>query len=250
MSPVLNIVVPMAGRGQRFVDAGYDLPKPLIPVHGQPMIARVIKNITPRTPHRFIFIALAEHLRSHDLAAKLAAWSPGCAIVPVTSVTEGAACTVLLAEKEIDSDAPLLIANCDQWVVCDMDSFVAEQASRGLDGLIMTMTATDLKWSFVHMDARGLVTDVQEKKPISDQATVGIYMYRRGRDFVAAAHAMIKKNIRVNNEFYVAPVYNEMIATGARLGCFSIGTVEDGMHGLGTPDDLTAFLANPISRNL
>jgi len=248
MSPVLNIVVPMAGRGQRFVDAGYKVPKPLIPVHGQPMIQRVIKNIAPlQAPHRFIFIALAEHLQSHDLAAKLQQWAPGCVIVPVTAVTEGAACTVLLAEKDIDTDDPMIIANCDQWVMADMDAFVAAQEKKNLDGLIMTMTASDPKWSFVKMNDAGLVTDVQEKNPISDQATVGIYMYRRGRDFVAAARQMIRKEIRVNNEFYVAPVYNEMIATGARIGCFSIGSVEDGMYGMGTPDDLAVFLSNPIS---
>jgi len=251
MPPVLNIVVPMAGRGQRFVDAGYKVPKPLIPVHGQPMIQRVIKNIAPPAErHRFIFIALAEHLQSHDLSGKLRQWAPGCAIVPVNTVTEGAACTVLLAEAEINTDDPMIIANCDQWVMADMDRFVVEQEKRNLDGLIMTMTAHDPKWSFARTDANGLVTEVQEKNPISDQATVGIYMYRRGRDFVESAHDMIRKNIRVNNEFYVAPVYNEMIAKGARIGCFSIGSVEDGMYGLGTPDDLTAFLANPLSTML
>lgn len=231
---MLNIVVPMAGRGQRFVDAGYKLPKPLIPVHGQPMIARVIKNIMPRSPHRFIFIALAEHLSSHDLAAQLAQWAPGCHIVPVTNVTEGAACTVLLAEREINAPAPLMIANCDQWIATDIDEFIAARETRNLDGLIMTMEATDPKWSFARTNANGLVTEVAEKKPISNQATTGIYMFRRGCDFANAAHAMIDKNVRVNNEFYVAPAYNEMISSGARIGCFSIGSVEKGMHGLGT----------------
>ena len=235
---MLNIVVPMAGRGSRFSKAGYDLPKPLLPVHDKPMIAFVIENLRPQTEHRFIFLCQREHLDAYDLAATLIAASPGALVIPLDGVTEGAACTVLLAEQFIDNDAPLMIANCDQYVAIGMDDYLA--SGEKLDGLIMTMTASDPKWSFVRMDG-DRVTEVVEKKVVSDEATVGIYNFRRGADFVAAAKAMIAADDRVNNEFYVAPAYNYLIRDGYRVGIRNIGSERAGMYGLGIPEDLEFF---------
>jgi hypothetical protein len=116
-----------------------------------------------------------------------------------------------------------------------------------LDGLIMTMWADDPKWSFVRIDEQGHVTEVVEKKVISNEATVGIYNFRRGADFVAAAEKMIEKGARVNGEFYVAPVYNELISRGEAIGYFNIGKVGDGMYGLGVPEDLNLFISSPVS---
>lgn len=248
MSGVLNIVIPMAGRGQRFVSAGYTDPKPLIPVHGHPMIRVVIENLRPGRPHRFTFLCLAEHLERYGLAEKLTAWAPGCTVIPVDRVTEGAACTVLLARGLIDGGDPLMIANCDQWIDTDMDAYLARMDADGVDGLIMTMDDGDPKWSFVGFDEAGRVNRVVEKQPISREATVGIYNFRRGRDFTAAADAMIAANLRVNGEFYVAPVYNQLIAGGATIVCHSIGTVDAGMYGIGIPADLERFLGLSVSR--
>lgn len=242
---MLNIVVPMAGRGSRFAVAGYTDPKPLIPVHGTPMIQLVIENLRPPVAHRFIFVCQVEHVAAYELDRLLAQWAPGSTIVAIDGVTEGAACTVLTAREHIDSDDALIIANSDQFVDHRMADYV--EALGDLDGLIMTMTADDPKWSFVEKDAEGLVTRVVEKEVISDEATVGIYSFARGRDFVRAADAMIAADERVNGEFYVAPVYGELIADGARIGTLAIGSVGAGMYGLGTPDDLDAFLALPLS---
>lgn len=248
MTGVLNIVIPMAGRGQRFRDQGYDLPKPLIPVHGRPMIELVIANLRPSRPHRFLFLCLAEHLAGYELGERLAAWAPGAVVIPVERVTQGAACTVLLAREHIDSDDSLMIANCDQWIDTDIDAYLAVQDAPGVDGLIMTMDDDDPKWSFVGFTPDGRVDRLVEKQPISRAATVGIYNFRRGRDFVAAADAMIAAELRVNGEFYVAPVYNQMIAQGATLAVHSIGSVDHGMYGLGIPADLERFLSLPVSR--
>lgn len=250
----LNIVVPMAGRGQRFVDAGYRLPKPLLPVHGVPMIRLVIGNLTPNRPHRFIFICQREHLEDHGLAEALRAWAPGSAVIALDGITEGAACTVLSGEELIDDEAPLMIANCDQWVSVPIDDYLAASDvrsadGRSVDGLIMTMTADDPKWSFVGFDAAGRVDRVVEKQPISRTATVGIYNFAEGRRFVSGARAMIREGRRVNGEFYVAPVYNELIADGARIAVYDIGRVGAGMYGLGTPADLESFLAMPVSHD-
>ena len=112
----------------------------------------------------------------------------------------------------------------------------------------MTMTATDPKWSFAAVDPVGKVTRVAEKEPISSEATVGIYNFKHGKDFVRAAEDMIAKNLRSNGEFYVAPVYNQLIERGLHIGVWNIGDdAGNGMHGLGTPADLAIFQANPLA---
>lgn len=245
---MLNIVIPMAGRGSRFVKAGYTMPKPLIDVHGHYMIEYVIKNIKPKREHRFIFLCLEEHLQKYNLAEKLKELEPTCVIIPVDHVTEGAACTVLLAERYIDNQDSLMIANSDQYVDIDINDYLDKQGTA--DGLIMTMASDNPKWSFIAFDDKKYVTQVREKEVISNEATVGIYNYQHGADFVKYAHQMIDKNIRVNNEFYVAPVYNEMIVAGKKLVFYNVGREDDGMYGLGIPEDLNKFLKNPISEIL
>jgi NDP-sugar pyrophosphorylase family protein len=244
---MLNIVLPIAGRGSRFAVAGYTLPKPLIPVHGEPMIAAVARNVRPDRPHRFIFVTLREHLEHAGMGAALEAAAPGSVVVPVDQVTEGAACTVLLARQYIDSTDSLMLANSDQWVDLDVNDYLDAMDRQRADGLIMTMKADDPKWSFVGVDRSGYATRVVEKEVISEEATVGIYNFKHGRDFVRAADRMIAKNLRVNNEFYVAPVYNELIAEGARIAIYNVGREGDGMYGLGIPSDLDKFLLDPIS---
>jgi len=208
------------------------------------MIEYVTQNIRPSQEHRFIYICQQEHLEKYDLANELSRMAPGCKIVVVDHITEGAACTVLLAEQYIDNEDALMIANSDQFVDTDIDDYLA--AIGDYDGLIMTMPASDPKWSYIRYNAEGLVTLVREKEVISNQATVGIYNYKHGQDFVKYARQMINKNIRVNNEFYVAPVYNEMVEDGKNVVFRDVGS---GMHGLGTPEDLEVFLNNSVSIN-
>ena len=243
---MINIVIPMAGRGSRFANAGYTLPKPLIPIHDKPMIECVTKNIIPKKEHRFIYLCQEEHIRKYDLINKLKSISPSCIILSVNGITEGAACTVLLAEKYIDNESQLMIANSDQYIDEDINKYL--KAGEGYDGLIMTMTASDPKWSFIKYNKENLVNMVREKEVISNEATVGIYNFRKGSDFVKYAKPMIQKGIRVNNEFYVAPVYNEMIEDGKRITFYNIGSENNGMYGLGIPSDLDKFLKNPISK--
>jgi dTDP-glucose pyrophosphorylase len=238
----------MAGHGSRFAKAGYTMPKPLIPMGSQSMIEVVIDNLRPSQPHQFTFICQRAHVTAHGLDRHLEQIAPGCHIVPIDGVTEGAACTVLLARQYIDNAAPLMIANCDQYVDMSIDDYLAAMAERGLDGLIMTMTANDPKWSFVRLDDTDRITEVVEKQVISNEATVGIYNFARGSDFVAAADAMIARGERVNGEFYVAPVYNAMIRDGAQLGYYNIGADRAGMYGLGIPDDLDYFMLNCFDR--
>lgn len=245
---MLNIVIPMAGRGSRFANVGYDMPKPLIDIHGRYMIDYVIKNITPKVEHRFIFLSLQEHLEKYDIEEHLKKETANCVVIPVNTVTEGAACTVLLAEKYINNDDELMIANSDQYVNSDINNYLSR--GNNVDGLIMTMYADDPKWSFIKYDRNGYVTVVREKEVISNEATVGIYNFAHGKDFVAYAKKMVADNIRVNNEFYVAPVYNMLVEDGKKIAYYNIGSVDDSMYGLGTPDDLNKFLSDPLSMRI
>lgn len=238
----INIVIPMAGAGSRFQKEGYKDPKPLIKIHGKPMIEVVINNLKPSCNHKFIFICQEEHVSKYGLQEKLTNWSPGCEIVEISGITDGAARTVLKATNLINNKQPLMIANSDQYIDFNIEEYLKAMKNE-LSGLIMTMTADDNKWSYVGLDKNSLVTHVVEKEVISNEATVGIYNFAEGQMFVKAANSMINKDLRVNGEFYVAPAYNEMIENGLNIGIYNVGSVGDGMYGLGTPDDLNSFLS-------
>jgi dTDP-glucose pyrophosphorylase len=238
----LQIVIPMAGRGSRFANAGHLVPKPLIPIGGRPMIQWVIENIRPARAHRFIFLCLAEHLQKYpEVPRELNRLCPGCQIVPVNAVTEGAACTVLLAKEFINSSDPLMIANSDQLVELEINDYLAAADADRVSGLIMTFWSDHPKWSYCRLRSDGTVIEVVEKQVVSNDATVGIYNFREGRDFVRAAEAMIAANLRVNNEFYVAPTYNQLIRENAKIVVKNTGREFAGMHGLGTPEDFEVF---------
>lgn len=238
----LNIVIPMAGKGSRFADAGYAFPKPLIDVAGKTMIEVVINNLKPKVPHRFIFICQREHYAKYDLynVFKNAVGGSNFEVVQINGITAGAACTVLCAKQYINTEDDLLIANSDQYIKFDPDVFIAEARKGDAHGLIMTFEASHPKWSYARTDKNGRVIEVAEKKLISNNATTGIYYFSQGKDYVRAAEAMIKKDCKHNGEFYVCPVYNELILDGADIRISNIDI--DDMHGLGTPEDLDSFL--------
>ncbi|KKJ94249.1 glycosyl transferase family 2 [Stutzerimonas stutzeri] len=245
---MLQIIVPMAGAGSRFAVAGYKDPKPLIPVHGVPMIKVVIDNLTPKRDHKFIFICQAAHVEAYGLREKLGAWAPGCAIVELSGLTEGAACTVHAAKALINNEHPVMIANSDQFVDLDIEHYLAAMDNAAADGIIMTMKADDPKWSFVGFNEMGTINRVIEKEVISDEATVGIYNFRSGHQLIEAIEQMFQKDLRVNGEFYIAPAYNEIIERGARIIHYTVGSEGQGMYGLGIPTDLDYFLGLPISK--
>ena len=234
----LNVLIPMAGAGSRFEQAGYTFPKPLIEVRNKPMIQVVVENLN--LDANYIYVVQKAHREKYNLDTLLNLITPGCKIVETEGLTEGAACTALLAKEFIDSDAPLFFANSDQFVEWDSNEFMYKMQETDADGGIVTFTATHPKWSFAKIDDNGLVTEVAEKNPISDIATVGYYYWKNGSDFVKYAEQMIEKNIRVNNEFYVCPVFNEAIQDCKQIRTFNTKA----MWGLGTPEDLNYYLEN------
>ena len=234
----MNVLIPMAGAGSRFEKAGYTFPKPLIDVRGKPMIQWVVDNLNVEA--KYIFIVQQSHFEKYNLKETLSNFCPNNEIIQIDGITEGAACTTLLAKQYINKDEPLIIANSDQFVEWDSDEFIYSCSASDLDANILTFNSTHPKWSFAKLNDLGFVTEVAEKKPISDLATAGIYYWRKGSDYVKYAEQMIDKNIRVNSEFYVCPVFNEAIQDNKKVRTYNINK----MWGLGTPEDLEHFLKN------
>lgn len=239
---MLNILVPMAGEGSRFANAGYEKPKPFIDVNGIPMIERVLKNLDYKNSN-FILIARKEHVEAEPDLVQSLSDNFNIKWVLLDGLTEGTACSVLFAHKFINNDTPLLIANSDQIVDGGVTSFIDDTKSRNLDGSIMTFFDKEKnpKWSFARVNDNGFVEEVKEKEAISNYATVGIYFFSKGRYFVDAAIDMFVRGDKVNSEYYVCPTYNYLVEE-KDIGVFEIS--QDAMHGLGTPNDLEKFISS------
>lgn len=237
----LNIVIPMSGEGTSFIQAGYTFPKPLIDINGKPMVQLTIENLTPKFQHKFIFIPKKEHYDKYSLHQIFHNIAKGNFVtLPQIAPTRGAACSVLNAVDFINNEEELIIANADQIVDVDINKFIQFARKSRADGVIMTFSSHHPRWSYARIDKKGKVLEVAEKKVISDQATVGIYYFKQGLAFVRAAFSMIEKNIRFNNDFYVCPIFNEMILDGKNIINWEIKQSQ--MHGLGTPEDLSKYL--------
>lgn len=240
----IAIIIPMAGEGKRFQEHGYRDSKPFIPIQDKPMIAHVLENLShcaKIAPIHFYMIA-----RTQDLAHYAKETAALSAHYPVTWIardtkTQGAACTSLLSEPYIPADAPLLIANSDQWLDIDLSDFLQDAFSRQLDGSILTFPCheRDPKWSYIEHDMGGYVTRTAEKDPISTQATVGLYYFKHSSLFMNAAQAMIQAQDQTNDEYYVCPTYN-YLPDSCHIGFYDIPP--SAMHGLGTPEDLERYL--------
>ena len=234
----VRVLIPMAGAGSRFEKAGYTFPKPLIEVRGKPMIQVVIENLNIDAEH--VFIVQKEHYEKYNLKNLLNIISPNCKIVQTEGITEGAACTTLLAKEYFNDDKSLIIANSDQFIEWDSNEFMYSMIADDIDAGILTFNSTHPKWSYAKVNDDGFVCEVAEKNPISNIATVGVYYWKKGSDYVKYAEQMIEKNIRVNNEFYVCPVFNQAIEDNKKIKVFNI----EKMWGLGTPEDLDYYLKN------
>ncbi len=137
-------------------------------------------------------------------------------------------------------------ANSDQYTDIDINKYLATLS--GYDGLIMTLYGDSPAYSYVMIDKNGYVTLLREKEVISNTATVGIYNFKHGSDFVNSAMKMISQNIRVKNEFYLAPLYNELIIENKKIVCYNAGSIDAGVYCLSVPNDLHKFINNPVSR--
>ena len=216
----MQILIPMSGAGSRFVAQGYSKPKPLIEFFGKPMIEHVLTNLGVN--NTFTLCVLRDHFDvDPDLFMRLGKKVAKLNIVFVDKLTRGAAETCLLAKKYLDPESTLTIANCDQWMKWDQKDFELSLAKNALDGSMFVFSSDSTKNSYVEINNEGLAIRTAEKQVISPYATTGIYVWTKCIDFIWAAEKMIREDIRVNNEFYVCPVYNQNIAKGARIGIYS-----------------------------
>lgn len=242
----IKIIIPAAGLGSRFAKAGYSLPKPFIDVGGIPMIERVMDNLEIRDrPVQFYVILQSEHVAKYpQFVSKIK--QKGGIVIEINGVTEGTVCTVLHVINDINEDSPIIIANSDQLVDFSISDYINDAMMRRLDGSILCFEEPkrDLKWSYAAVDQDGYVTAVKEKIAISSIATVGIYFFNSGKEFVQASVKMVAANDRINNEFYTCPVYNYLISENKKIGCYMVN--KESMHGLGIPEDLNLFLKKNV----
>ena len=240
----LNLVIPAAGLGSRFRAIGVDIPKPLIPVLDIPMIGWVIANFQ-LTPQDEIWIITR---KDDQIPTKMETFVSKIKnvihFVELDELTDGAATTLQYALDQIPDAEAVLSANSDQFVSSDVSQFIESVRSGNSDGQILTMNATDSKWSYVERDSDGEVINVVEKVAVSDEATVGVYGWKSAMIAKNAINAMKDDGLKVNGEFYVAPSYTYLLKQGGKISTFCVGDVETDVHGLGTPEDLDLFLFN------
>jgi NDP-sugar pyrophosphorylase family protein len=241
----INLVIPAAGLGSRFRAIGVDTPKPLIPVLDIPMIGWVIANfhLTPQD-EIWIITRKDDQIRS-KIESFVSQIENKIHFIELDAVTDGAATTLQYALNQIPNEEAVLSANSDQFISSDIFQFIESVRSGNSDGQILTMKATDSKWSFVERDSEGEVINVVEKVVVSDEATVGVYGWKSVTLAKNAINAMKKDALKVNGEFYVAPSYTYLLKQGGKISTFCVGDVETDVHGLGTPEDLDLFLHNP-----
>ena len=237
----MNIVIPMAGEGQRFSNEGYQCPKPLIEIEGETMIQCAIRTLG--IIGRYIFIVRKYenkefNIKLHNALRQISSES---IIIEIDYLTDGPASTCLLAEKYIDNDDSLVIANCDQIMDWDAKDFIYFAKSKNLDGVVVTYLSNTLKNSYIKIDENGHGVELAEKRVISNHSLNGIHYWKKGSDFVKSSKDMIRKDLRTNNEFYIAPTYNEMISDNKKIGIYEI--LRKNHHPVGTPEDLNLYLA-------
>jgi len=232
---MVNVIIPMAGAGKRFSDVGYTIPKPFIPVFKKPMVQSVVENLN--IDGKFIFIIQKQHSVGNNLEIFLNSIKPGCIIISIDELTDGPACTALLAEEHID-DNPLIIVNCDQMIHdFDVNKLLEFSEKNNADGILGAFISSSKKNSYMKLDPHGEVTEIKEKIVISNIATNGLHFWKNGKDFVYSAKEMINAEERYNNEFYIAPSYNYLIKTNKKILPYFYN-----LHfPIGTPEDLKIY---------
>jgi dTDP-glucose pyrophosphorylase len=230
----MNIVIPMAGEGTRFKNAGYEQIKPLIPVNGKPMIQRAVESL--KITGHYIFIIK----RNNELKEFLKKTLPVSTIIEIDETTRGAAETVLYAKQYIDNYHPLIIANCDQIMHWNGSQFGDLCWSTNLDGIIVTYYKTSDRNSYARVSENGFVSEIKEKEVISNISLNGIHFWKRGEDFVWSAEEMLRlEDKAINGEYYIGPTYNHLIKKGRQIGIYHIPTSQH--HAVGIPEDLEKY---------
>jgi len=237
----VTVVIPMAGRGERFSKEGFETPKPLIEINGRPMIDWAVASLDIQdADYVFLTREYSDEMLNERLNSTLRRLQADCKIHSIDHVTEGPACTALLSEPYVDPESNLIILNCDQIMSWNGTYFISSCLASPYDGIVVTYDETSPKNSYAKVDAKGDVIQVAEKQVISNIGLNGIHFWRKASFFFESAKRMIENGERHNNEFYIAPSYNQMIKEGQRVGIFHIPKSQN--IAVGVPSDLEQFL--------
>lgn len=231
------VVVPMAGRGSRFSEKGFETPKPLIEVAGQPMVKWAIKSLETVKFDRIVFVALEEHEEAYDITGMLknySGWRTEFVFLP--DVTNGQLETVLKAQKFFDGEEDILIAAADSYILSTIGQDILKNPKQ-CAGLISVISLPGDHWSFAKTDEMERVIEVAEKKRISSHCSTGLYYFSRANDLVQQGSAMIKNDERTRGEFYVTPVYQKLIDRGKMIRISHASEMWD----MGTPEAKAQF---------
>lgn len=239
---MINVLIPMAGGDKLFREAGYPFAKPMVEIAGRSLVEHAFDGLREIPDARFIFIIRKEDDQRFYMRDVLELMVPGCVVIRADGDTAGAACTALLGIDYLLGDDELLIANADQVITADLAAVIDGFRAAGLDGGTITFESVHPRWSFVKTDENGLVIEAAEKRPISRHATAGVYYFRRSKDYVAAAQAMIAKGASVNGLYFVCPCFNEMILDQKRIGIWPIA--RDDYISLATPQAVEEYDQN------
>ena len=244
----IQLVIPMAGLGSRFSQAGYEVPKPLIEIHGIPMYQVVVNNLMHESVASLTILCPRKWGLSREIVGNNTTREVPINIVEVDELTEGPASTVWLAKPHLNLDLPVVVANSDQYIDADLSGFYDRVSRPGSASVILCMEDSDKKWSYVRQSSEGLVEEVREKQVISNLATVGIYGFSSANVMLEAFQEMFSAKDSTLGEYYVAPSYNYVIKQGHPVSVVNLGPVGTVMHGLGIPVDFESFLEKPVSR--
>lgn len=234
---MVNVIIPMAGNGSRFLNSGFDTPKPLIQVKGKTLIEHSIDTLGIGDNFIFITKLFSNHIYNEELTQIFLKSTKNFTEVRVEEKQFGAAHSALFAAQHVSMDDELIITNCDQYLEWNSDDFISTVRKQDVDGAIVLYKSTNPKNSFAII-SNDLITAVAEKQPISDNALIGVHYWKKAKDFFDSANELFLdfKN-QGYPECYVSVTYNYMIKNNKKI----IPYFTDGYHSLGTPEDLKTF---------
>jgi len=238
------VIVPMAGHGQRFRDAGYQEDKPLIKVGGKRLIEWALQPIPETWRSKVVPIVRSDQAQLRDELGDWSfdnTWLKHSSIEPVVILgpTQGAACTVLAAAVGLPPDDPVLVMNADQFFQCDLQAAHDWALKENLDGFVLTFPGTGPAWSYAVTNGTDRIMHVIEKRQVSPHATVGVYWWRRAGDLVRSICAMIVAGTKTKGEYYLAPSLCFLPLSERDVRIVPV----DEFHGLGTPEQVKEFEA-------
>ena len=240
----LHIIMPMAGEGSRFRDAGWTTPKPLIELDGKPLFIRAIESVkVDGAPMKYSFIVRQEHIDKYGIDKGIKEIIPEAMVYSVAKTTRGAVETCLKAETGISDDDAVVVMDCDLELrskkYTDLIKSVLQITGDVAKGGALVSFESDLpKYSYAELGDNGFVKRTAEKEVISNHALCGAYFFSSGKEFKQAAHRLLNEPVMLKPEFYVSLLYNYLLKDGSPVELASM----EMYRSYGTPEELMQWM--------